>query len=345
MLLLDHAEQTSEGTVLPLSLVESFAVDVQLSVRPQDLPDRALTRRRRPSTRSSTSLPPYSRAVPTRSSTSAFLGPRSNRLTRGCRKVGADAGALEQAVSLISFLAISLEAKQLVAKVDAARAADTEGVETSLTQIVRGLLDISALPLAGASAATIADVANATSEALQSAVRLMSTQSFSEAILWLLELADPVIRSSALVLLRSRLPTVKVARRGDVSPAVLAVLAKVQCALEDTASAETESALVTLEAVVSSVHDAEDAALAKTVPVLLDVASRDSSSESKAVVLSILKKLSCVIPMPVCTYSPSTPATASVRDSSLSRPRSSPSLCARYSRRRLVRVHFACELH
>ena len=209
---------------------------------------------------------------------------------------------MDQVVTLVNFLSIALDSKQLVAKVDAARAGGNAEIDLSLSEIVRGLLHISAVSVDQATPAESAEFASATSEALQSAVRLMSTQSFSEAIIWLLDLADPLIRSSALVLLRSRLPTIKAVRRQDVSPAVIAVVDRIQGSF-DLAETDVESSLATLDVVATSVFPAEDAALAKTVPTLIEVASRVSvSNVSRSLILSIIKKLSYVLVNLVSLY-------------------------------------------
>ena len=221
----------------------------------------------------------------------------SELISRRRKSPSEDESSLDQLVTLVNFLSIALDSKQLVAKVDAARAGGNAQIDTSLSEIVRGLLDISAVAIAEATPAESAEFASATSDALQSAVRLMSTQSFSEAIIWLLDLADPLIRSSALVLLRSRLPTIKAIRRQDVSPAVVAVVDRIQSSF-NLAETDIESSLATLDVVAASVFPAEDAALAKTVPTLIEVASRTSvSNVSRSFILSIIKKLSYVAPL------------------------------------------------
>lgn len=298
MLLLDKAGQTSEAADLPLAVVESFSVEVQLSVRQklfqfQLFTDSLLFRLRSKSWKKFLDL--CYTLVPLSSNSESFFDFVDQMLIQFVSKSSQDfAGPIDQRLSLITFISATLESKQLSAKVDAARAAKNQAVDTSLSEIVRSLLDISALPVPDASPADIIEFSDAVSEGLEAAVRLMSTQSFSEAILWLLDLEDAVVRSSALILLRARLPTIKVTRRADISPAVIAVVARIQTSLEDE-KADLESALSTLEVVATSVHAEEDAVLAKTLPTLIIVASRSSVSDSiKNVALSIIKKLSYV---------------------------------------------------
>lgn len=154
------------------------------------------------------------------------------------------------------------------------------------------MLDISTPPSSTYSASDKEDLASAATYSVNAAVQLMSTQSFSEAILWLLDLADPTIQLRALELLRTKLPTIKPARRPDVSPAVLAVVERLRDVLVKTPT-DAEAALETLDVIVSSIHQDEDAALAKTVPELMAVARATAGSDKSACALSlnILKKL------------------------------------------------------
>ena len=108
------------------------------------------------------------------------------------------ASAKEQVLNVVNFVALCLEAKQLSSKVDAARAAGNETVDTALSELVRALLDISTVSVPAYSDNDKADLATSINYGLQAAVRLMSTQAFSEAVLWLLDLADDGIQSSAL---------------------------------------------------------------------------------------------------------------------------------------------------
>jgi U3 small nucleolar RNA-associated protein 10 len=218
-------------------------------------------------------------------------------LLRTSASDSADVSPNQQIISLVNFTSIALDSRQLLGKIDSARAAGLSQVDTSLSEIVRSLLDLAALPEAKSDASDSADLTAAMSDSLQSAVRLMSTKSFSEAILWLIDLADPMVRSSALGLLRTRLPSIKPARRPDISPAVIAVVDRIRESLDtpDIASAELEIALETLHVVATSVYAEEDAALAKTVPVLITVASRASiANGARSSILSIIKSLSCV---------------------------------------------------
>lgn len=197
-----------------------------------------------------------------------------------------------QVIALINFISLTLESKQLSSKVDAARAGGMQEIEATLSGLVRGLLDLSALPEVKVPSTALVELNTAISYSLQSVVRLMSAQSFSEAILWLLNLPDLDIRTSALVLLRNRLPAIKPARRGDVSPAVVSVIDRIRTSLEDP-TMEIEIPLDTLSAVASSIFADEDTALVKTVPVLIDVASRSSvSNVARMKVLTIIKTLS-----------------------------------------------------
>lgn len=208
---------------------------------------------------------------------------------------GEDSDAKEQILNLVNFLANSLEAKQLAGKVDAARAAGVLDVDTTLSELVRSLLDLASIPTTSYSSAESTELAAATSYSVQAAVRLMSTQAFSEAVLWLLDLSDPAVQASALGLLRTRLPTIKPARRGDISPAVVSVVERLRVSLADPET-DLDRALATLDVVASSIFPDEDTVLAKTVPDLIALAG--VSTSSKAVRLSsmeIMRKLAYAI--------------------------------------------------
>lgn len=157
-------------------------------------------------------------------------------------------------------------------------------------------MDISTIPLGDYSASDKAELITATGYALQAAVHLMSTQSFSEALLWLLDLEDLTIQASALALLRNRLPTIKAVRRGDISPAVVNVVERIRLSLADPTS-NTEEALATLDVIATSVWAEEDSALAKAVPDLLVVANASStaSKATKALAMGIVKQLAYVL--------------------------------------------------
>lgn len=204
------------------------------------------------------------------------------------------ASAKEQVLNVVNFVALSLEAKQLSSKVDAARAAGNETVDTALSELVRALLDISTVSVPAYSASDKADLATSTNYGLQAAVRLMSTQAFSEAILWLLDLADDGIQSSALALLRTRLPAIKPTRRGDISPAVVNVVERIRVVMLDS-KVDSDGALETLDVIAESVWAEEDLVLAKTVPDLIAVAGATGAAKStRMLAMSIVKKLSCV---------------------------------------------------
>jgi hypothetical protein len=198
------------------------------------------------------------------------------------------AAAKEQITNVAGFLALALEAKQLGGKIDAARASNTSNVDLTLSELVRGLLEISSLPLSASyTSSDKSDLEVLSGYSLQASVRLMSTSAFSEAVLWLLDIGDSAIEASALGLLRSRLPTIKAARRGDISPAVVNVIERLRASLTD------EEALETLEVIASSVYPEEDSALAKTVPDLMVVASAASVPKSTRILaMDIIKKLS-----------------------------------------------------
>lgn len=122
----------------------------------------------------------------------------------------------------------------------------------------------------------------------------MSTKSFADALLWLLELADPAIQPRAFALLRARLPHVKPTRRGDLSPAIVAVVEQALVVLgeQNAESSAIDGALSTLAVVADSVFLAEDAALAKTVLPLVEVAKDASrSNASRVTALEVIRKL------------------------------------------------------
>ena len=204
------------------------------------------------------------------------------------------ASAKEQVLNVVNFVALCLEAKQLSSKVDAARAAGNETVDTALSELVRALLDISTVSVPAYSDNDKADLATSINYGLQAAVRLMSTQAFSEAVLWLLDLADDGIQSSALALLRTRLPAIKPTRRGDISPAVVNVVERIRVAICDS-KVDSDGALATLDVIAESVWAEEDTVLAKTVPDLIAVAGATGVAKStKLLAMGIIKKLSCV---------------------------------------------------
>ncbi|KAI5481102.1 U3 small nucleolar RNA-associated protein 10 [Pseudohyphozyma bogoriensis] len=254
MLLLDG---NADGEALPLSLFETFTVEIQLMALKQVIEEASrLAQRGDPGVEKS------------------FLAESDD-----------EEEGHERSVAILRFLTSTLESKQFGAKVDAGRAAELEDLDSSLTQIVRALLDLSSL---STDSDELVSVAN---DGVQAAVRLMSTQSFSEAILWLLEPSDVSVQSSALNLLRVRLPTIKVGRRADISPAVISVVEHIRVAIADP-SADHDGVLATLEAIVASPHGEEDLVLSKTLPELLTLAGSSSTSKSaRLTALDIVRQL------------------------------------------------------
>ena len=157
------------------------------------------------------------------------------------------------------------------------------------------MLDIAPPPASGYSANDKEELGAAAGYGVQAAVHLMSTHSFSDAILWLLDLADPAIQARALALLRTRLPTIKASRRAEISPAVVTVVDRIRALLAESAI-DSEGALETLNAVASSIFPEEDASLAKTVPELMAVARSSANPKStRAAAIGILTKLTLVL--------------------------------------------------
>ncbi|GAA6015436.1 hypothetical protein JCM10207_008593 [Rhodosporidiobolus poonsookiae] len=267
MLLVDKASKADESA-LPLALFEHFGVEVQLAALKQAVEEVA-------------------RLVNLEAS---FLSGSSD-----AADAVAPAKAKEQALALLTFLAYALEAKQLVGKVDSARTAGSETVDTTLSEIVRGLLDLSSATSPSFSAQDQASLGEAAEYAVHGAVALMSTKSFADALLWLLELADPAIRPRAFALLRTRLPHVKPTRRGDLSPAITAVIEQAVAVLPSSAEEEravVDGALETLSTIADSVFPAEDAALAQTVPQLVEVAQDGQRARATRIAaLSVIRKL------------------------------------------------------
>ncbi|ORY85937.1 U3 small nucleolar RNA-associated protein 10 [Leucosporidium creatinivorum] len=263
MLLVDKEVKAVDGTALPLALFENFSVDVQLTAFGQVIAEvgRLLEGEK------------------------SFLD-----LATDSNEAGPSTAVQEQVLNLLNFLALGLETKQLLSKVDAARAAGSETVDTTLSSLVRGVLDIHAPPTSTYSTSDKAELSAATSYGVQATVHLMSTQSFSEAILWLLDLADPSIQARALELLRTRLPNIKPTRRAEISPAVVTVVERIRTILAKT-KADSDGALETLEVIATSVFAEEDAVLAKTVPELMAVArSAENPKSTRAVAIGILTK-------------------------------------------------------
>ncbi|GAA5839039.1 hypothetical protein JCM9279_002573 [Rhodotorula babjevae] len=279
MLLVDKAgNKSSDAAALPLALVEHFDVATQLSAYLQVVEE----------------LHQVVGLVP------SFLEPApADAVVAAGQDPVAPAQAKEQALALLNFLALAVETKQLVSKVDAARTATVAGaVDISLMEIVRGLLDLSTATAVSFPAEDRADLVEGADYVVRAAVALMSTRSFADALLWLLDLAD--LQPRAFALLRARLPHVKPARRAELSVAVVAVVDRVQDvlvananSLEADAADKISGALETLDAVADSIFPDEDAALAKTVPALVDIAGDDHRDEkTRAAAFAILTKLS-----------------------------------------------------
>ncbi|BGP27409.1 U3 small nucleolar RNA-associated protein 10 [Rhodotorula toruloides] len=264
MLLVDKAgKATAEAASLPLTLIEHFSVDVQLAACKQVVEEMA-------------------RLVNLEES---FLqaAPIEGRVSTGKTK--------DTTVNLLNFLGFALEAKQLLSKVDSARTAGSETVDTSLTDLLRGLLDIGSATSSAFSDAERSEIAEAAEYDVHAAVALLSTKSFAEALLWLLELADPAIQPRAFALLRTRLPHVKPTRRGELSPAITTVIEQIQDVLASGPDVVSD-ALDTLDVIANSTFADEDAALAKIVLPLVEVAKDASKGErTRAKALEVLRKL------------------------------------------------------
>ncbi|GAA5933796.1 hypothetical protein JCM3775_000286 [Rhodotorula graminis] len=281
MLLVDKAgNKSSDAAALPLALVEHFDVATQLSAYLQVVDE----------------LQQVVALVP------SFLEPApATAVVAAGEDPVAPTQAKQQALALLNFVAFALETKQLVSKVDAARTATVaSAVDISLTELVRALLDLSTATSDSFPAEDRADLVEGADYVVHATVALMSTRTFADALLWLLELADPSIKPRAFALLRARLPHVKPARRADLSVAVVAVVDKVHevlvasaDSLEAAAADDISGALETLDAVADSVFPDEDAALAKTVPALIDIAGDDHRDDkTRAAAFAVLTKLS-----------------------------------------------------
>ncbi|GAA5888324.1 hypothetical protein JCM6882_008581 [Rhodosporidiobolus microsporus] len=261
MLLVDRAGKIDESA-LPLTLFEHFEVDTQLGALKQVVEEVA-----------------------------RLVNLEASFLQASLDETVLPVKAKEQSVALLTFLGFSLESKQLLSKVDAARTAGSETVDVSLSELVRGLLDLSSVASPSFSAADRSTLAEIADYAVQGSVALMSTKSFADALLWLLELADPSIQPRAFALLRTRLPHVKPTKRGDLSPAIIAVVDRALAVLS-SGDADLDSALETLSVIADSVFAAEDAALAKTVPQLVKVARDvEQAKASRVTALEVIHKL------------------------------------------------------
>lgn len=197
-------------------------------------------------------------------------------------------------LTLLTFVGYALEAKQLSSKIDSARAAGDEEVDSTLTELVRGLLDLSSLVSPSMSAVDGEEISTVANYDVNATIALMSTKSFSDAILWLLDLADPSIQPRAFALLRARLPHVKSSRRSEISEAVSTVVERIRSVIQtaDSDAVAVDEALQTLGAIADSILADEDALLAKTVPDLIAVAKDTHRPKSaRAAAVAILTKL------------------------------------------------------
>ncbi|GAA6036252.1 hypothetical protein JCM8097_006859 [Rhodosporidiobolus ruineniae] len=265
MLLVDKAGKVDESA-LPLVLFESFDVDVQLGALKQVVEELA-----------------------------RLVNLEASFLQGSATEAVVPNKAKEQSLALLTFLAYALESKQLLSKVDSARTAGSETVDTDLSELVRGLLDLSSATSADFSAEDQHALAEAADYAVHAAVALLSTKAFADALTWLLELADPAIQPRAFALLRARLPHVKPTRRGDLTGAIVAVVDRALAVLSSTdenAAPAVDGALDTLSVIADSVFPAEDAALAKTVSQLVEVAKdADRSKATRVAALGVVRKL------------------------------------------------------
>ncbi|GAA6007531.1 hypothetical protein JCM11491_004197 [Sporobolomyces phaffii] len=264
MLLVERAGKTLDESALPVALLENFAVDVQLGTVKQIVEELAHLVNLEPS----------------------FLDLEAEAPSAPKAK--------ELAVVLLAFVGYALEAKQLTSKIDSARAAGDDEVDSTLSELVRGLLDLSSLVSPSLSPSDREEISAAANYDVNATISLMSTKSFSDAILWLLDLADPSIQPRAFALLRARLPTVKPTRRAEISTAVSTVIERIQSVLKSTKTdaVAVDEALQTLSAIADSVLVEEDALLAKIVPDLIEVA-KDSTRHkaTRSVSIEILTKL------------------------------------------------------
>ncbi|GAA5827854.1 hypothetical protein JCM11251_007703 [Rhodosporidiobolus azoricus] len=256
MLLVDRAGKIDESA-LPLALFEHFDVKIQLGALKQVVEEVA-----------------------------RLVNMEPSFLQSSLEDTPVPVKAKEQSISLLTFLGFALESKQLLSKVDSARTSGLETVDTSLSELVRGLLDLSSAASPSFSDVDRSVLSETADYAVHASVALMSTKSFADALLWLLELADPSIQPRAFALLRARLPHVKPTKRGDLSTAIIAVVERA------FASLDGEGALQTLSVVADSVFAAEDTALAKAVPQLVEVA-RDGEQPNAARItaLEVIHKL------------------------------------------------------
>ncbi|GAA5903331.1 snoRNA-binding rRNA-processing protein UTP10 [Sporobolomyces salmoneus] len=265
MLLVERAGKTLDETALPVALLENFDIHVQLGTIKQIVEELSRLVNLEPS----------------------FLNLEA--------EVPSGPKAKDLSITLLTFIGYALEAKQLTSKIDSARSAGDEEVDSTLTELVRGLLDLSSLVSPSIPASDREEISAAANYDVNDTISLMSTKSFSDAILWLLDLADPSIQPRAFALLRARLPNVKATRRIEISQAVTTVVERIQTVIKSSDSdiVAVDEALQTLSAISDSVLAEEDALLAKTVPDLIDVAKDSNCPKStRSASVAILTKLS-----------------------------------------------------
>ncbi|GAA5862132.1 hypothetical protein JCM3774_006186 [Rhodotorula dairenensis] len=262
LLVAKEGKATFENVALPLALVEHFAVDVQLSAYRQIIDE--LTR---------------------------VLDLEVSFLSDSTVETPSTTQAKEQAINLLGALGYILEAKQLLSKVDSARAAGSETVDPALTELVRGLLDLAGAVAPAFSAEDRLELGEAAEYDVHAAIALLSIKAFADALLWLLEAADRSVQPRVFALLRARLPHVKPTRRADLTPAIIAVIETAQSRLGEADEA-LDVTLETLDTIADAAIAEEDAALAKTVPALVSLAGDEQkSAHTRAKALDVLKKL------------------------------------------------------
>ncbi|SCV73190.1 BQ2448_7115 [Microbotryum intermedium] len=266
MLLAERDIKTADGSPLSSLVLEHFSIEVQLTAFHQIVAEVGHLLEGEPS----------------------FLDRRAG--TEEMDSEANDAVAL-QIDQQLSLLASTLESRQLLGKVHAARAAGLDEVDSSLTSLIRALLNLVPPPTSTLTQKGKAELAAVTNSCVQSTVHLMSTSSFSESILWLLDQSDATIQPRAFGLLRTRLPKIKPARRAEISPAVVCVVDRAQTLVSETPK-NRDGALETLFVIASSVYPNEDTALAKVVPHMIAVASSTENDVSTRVLaINIVTKL------------------------------------------------------
>ncbi|KAK4048437.1 snoRNA-binding rRNA-processing protein utp10 [Microbotryomycetes sp. JL201] len=248
MLLVDKDVKSAEGAPLAVVVMETFSVEMQLTATKQIL-----------------------------SEVSALLEGSGGLLSDAGLQTD---GPADSVLTLLAFVTELLETRQMVAKVDAARAGGNDEIDPTLAGLVRDLLDLSSPKDSALSEERRQEIAQAASYGVHATVTLMSTKSFAEAILWLLDLSDETIQVRALELLRSKLATVKPTRRADISASVVSVIERIRPQLAQT-GVDVGAFLETLDNIVSSPFTDEDAVLAKLVPELISLATSSQADLAK----------------------------------------------------------------